>query len=109
MLESRKHTALNGEASSARELRALVRSLCDLCTGPDLWSTTALRSKQRFTVWAMYNEMARRCAGTPGFHETGPLGADWLKLRTKNFPSVPESVIQHDPTRALLKRVLDLR
>jgi hypothetical protein len=51
-----------------------------LCTGPDLWSTTALRSKQRFTVWAMHNEMARRCTGTPDFHETGPLGADWLKL-----------------------------
>jgi hypothetical protein len=32
--ESRKHTALTGEASSARELRALVRSLC----GPVHWA-----------------------------------------------------------------------
>ena len=41
-------------------------------------------------MWALHNEMAMRCAGTPDFHETGPLGADWLKLWNRNLPSVPE-------------------
>jgi hypothetical protein len=44
-------------------------------TGSDLWRTTALESKQRFAVWAIHNEMARRFTGTPDLHETGPLGA----------------------------------
>ena len=53
-----------------------------------------LRSKQRSTVWALHNKMARRCASMQDFHETGPLGPDWLKVTTKNPPSVPESAIQ---------------
>jgi hypothetical protein len=74
--ESRKHTALTGEASSAREMRALVRSLCGLVHWAWPMEHGGLRSKQRSTVWALHNKMARRCAGTPDFHETRLLGAD---------------------------------